>query len=51
MKEKALRKDSICEFDLEICCRDCEQRRDCPEVCDGVDEKGCEKACEWRIEG
>lgn len=51
MEKQALCKESLCEFEREICCMDCEKKQTCPEVCDVVDEKGCDADCEWRIEG
>lgn len=50
MKKKALCNADCCEFDLEICCRDCEKRTVCPEVCDGEEGKGYEADCNWRID-
>lgn len=51
MEKQALCKESPCEFERETCCRDCQERKACPEVCDGVEEAGCAAACAWRIEG
>lgn len=47
-KMVALCKDALCYEGAEICCRDCEKRKECPEVCDGLEGVGVEAECEWR---
>lgn len=38
-----------CENGGNICCRDCEMRFECVEVCDGPENGSVDDACEWRI--
>lgn len=39
-----------CEYGLDICCRECEYRPECDEVCDGPEDgHGVDGECEFRI--
>lgn len=39
-----------CEYECNICCRDCDERKNCDEACDGFDEDGVFAPCPWREE-
>jgi len=38
-----------CERGVDLCCRDCEHRFTCDEVCNGPDDNGVDGHCEWRM--
>ena len=38
-----------CEKGVDLCCRDCEHRFTCDEVCNGPDNNGVDGHCEWRM--
>ena len=48
--KKSICKDHECEYEKEICCRDCECANNCVEVCDGMDAAGLAEPCDWRVE-
>lgn len=39
-----------CEYECSICCRDCDERKNCDEACDGFNENGMFAPCPWREE-
>lgn len=47
-KSKAKCLGGICEHEKEECCRDCDERTTCEEICNGDDNKGCDAECESR---
>lgn len=49
-RKKATCKEHECEYERTICCRDCESAESCDEVCDGMDAKGLQQPCDWRVE-
>ena len=43
-------KGEECIYGVIVCCRDCQDKTTCREVCDGIDEQGCDAACPEREE-